>query len=156
MSVVASRPWTPHDELRLQQLAAAGKHAAEIAGELNRSESAVRSRAKVLNVKIAKMHGKRGPRHNGSKGTWYVSFQSNKLVRERTHVIRGTKTFANERAAKVFATAKLAEGSSVNAGTLNPHLPKRTIASRQLLSWLNEPKGAIADGQSDNEAKGKQ
>ena len=59
MSVVASRPWTPHDEFRLQQLAAAGKHTAAIAAELNRSESAIRSRAKVLEVKIAKRRGTR-------------------------------------------------------------------------------------------------
>jgi hypothetical protein len=148
MSGLAARPWTLHDELRLQQLAAAGKHAAAIAAELNRSESAVRSRAKALKVKIAKMHGKRGPRRNGSKGTWYVSFQSNELVGKRTHVIRGTEIFLNERDAKVFATAKLAEGSIVNAGTLNPHLPKRTIASMQILSWLNEPEGEIGPVES--------
>jgi hypothetical protein len=57
MSVVAARPWTLHDELRLQQLAAAGKYAAAIAAELNRDESAVRSRAKALKVKIAKVRG---------------------------------------------------------------------------------------------------
>jgi hypothetical protein len=27
----------------------------------------------------------------------------------------------------------------VNAGTLNPHLPKRTIAPTQMLEWLDEP-----------------
>jgi hypothetical protein len=43
---------------------------------------------------------------------------------------------------------------SVTAGTLNPHVPKRTIASMQILGWLNEPEGEMADGQSDNEATG--
>jgi hypothetical protein len=33
----------------------------------------------------------------------------------------------------------LAETQNVSAGTLNPHLPKRTIASAQLLQWLEEP-----------------
>ncbi len=27
---------------------------------------------------------------------------------------------------------------SHNAGTINPHLPKRTVASTQLLDWLEE------------------
>jgi hypothetical protein len=34
---------------------------------------------------------------------------------------------------------KLAEGLNTSAGTLNPHLPKRIIASSQLLEWFNEP-----------------
>jgi hypothetical protein len=50
-----------------------------------------------------------------------------------------TKTFRNEQDAKAFARAKLADKLNVNAGTLNPHAPKRTITSRQLLDWLNEP-----------------
>jgi hypothetical protein len=33
----------------------------------------------------------------------------------------------------------LAETQNVSAGTLNPHLPERTIASAQLLQWLEEP-----------------
>ena len=36
---------------------------------------------------------------------------------------------------------RLTEGSNVNAGTLNPHLPKRTITSLEILDWLNELKG---------------
>jgi hypothetical protein len=32
----------------------------------------------------------------------------------------------------------LAETPKVTAGTLNPHLPKRTIASAQMLEWLEE------------------
>jgi hypothetical protein len=35
--------------------------------------------------------------------------------------------------AKKFARAKLAETQKVSAGTLNPHLPKRTIAAAQML-----------------------
>jgi hypothetical protein len=52
-----------------------------------------------------------------------------------------TETYQNEWEAKVFARVKLAEGSSVNAGTLNPYRPKRTITSRQILDWLKEPDG---------------
>jgi len=46
-----------------------------------------------------------------------------------------------EQEAKAFARATLAEGLNVNAGTLNPHLPKRMINSIQLLDWLKEPEG---------------
>jgi hypothetical protein len=99
---------------------------------------------------------KPGPKpKNSPKRKWYVSFQSYERVGERTRVIRGTEVFQNEPDAKAFARAKLADGSDVNAGTLNPHLPKRTITSRQMLDWLNEPEGEMADGQSDNEAKWK-
>jgi hypothetical protein len=73
---------------------------------------------------------------NKSQGTWFVSF---KLPRheKRSHV-RATETFPNERAAKNFARTKLAETLKVNAGTINPHLPKRTVASTQVLHWLEE------------------
>jgi hypothetical protein len=49
------------------------------------------------------------------------------------------KTFRSELDAKKFARAKLAETQHVTAGTLNPHLPKRTIAPAQMLEWLKEP-----------------
>jgi len=32
----------------------------------------------------------------------------------------------------------LAETLYVNAGTINPHMPKRTLASTQMLEWLEE------------------
>jgi hypothetical protein len=48
-------------------------------------------------------------------------------------------TFRTEQKAKAFARAKLAESLNINAGTINPHLPKRTISSAQLLDWLDEP-----------------
>jgi hypothetical protein len=70
-----------------------------------------------------------------SQGTWYVSFEVPRG--ERSHA-RATETFPNEREAKKFARAKLAETLNVNAGTLNPHLPKRTIAAAQMLQWLEE------------------
>jgi hypothetical protein len=82
---------------------------------------------------------KTGSRPKRSKDTWYVSFQSLEHVGERSRILRTTETFPNERNAKAFAKVRLADGSSINAGTLNPHLPKRTITSTQLLDWLNEP-----------------
>ena len=81
---------------------------------------------------------KPGPRPKRSKGTWYVSFEFKERIGKRSQT-RATETFRNEQDAKAFARAKLADGSNVNAGTLNPHRPKQTITSRQILDWLNEP-----------------
>jgi len=71
-----------------------------------------------------------------SQGKWYVSFE---VPRGKRSHSRATETFRGEREAKKFARAKLAENQSVSAGTLNPHLPKRTITSAQMLEWLEEP-----------------
>jgi hypothetical protein len=73
---------------------------------------------------------------NKSQGTWYVSFE---LPRGKRAHARATETFPDEREAKKFARAKLVDTLKVSAGTLNPHLPKRTIASAQMLEWLKEP-----------------
>jgi hypothetical protein len=51
---------------------------------------------------------------------------------------RATETFRSELEAKKFARAKLVDTLNVSAGTLNPHLPKRTIAAAQILEWLEE------------------
>ena len=72
-----------------------------------------------------------------SKGTWYVSFAHKKRLPAGRP--RATETFPSEQDAKAFAKAKLTDGSNINAGTLNPHQPKRTIASAQMLDWLDEP-----------------
>jgi hypothetical protein len=37
-----------------------------------------------------------------------------------------------------FARTKVAEGLNVSAGTINPHLPKRTIAPTRIHRWLEE------------------
>jgi DNA-binding NarL/FixJ family response regulator len=58
MSVIAIRPWTSHEDIILQRLAAAGKYVATIAAEMNRSEAAIRSHANPLNLTLAK--GQRG------------------------------------------------------------------------------------------------
>jgi hypothetical protein len=78
---------------------------------------------------------KLGPRTRKSKGTWYVSFETQ---RKRAK-LRTTEPFPNEQEAKAFARAKLADGSNVNAGTFNPHSPKRIITSAQMSDWLDEP-----------------
>ena len=73
-----------------------------------------------------------------SKAKWYVSCESRERVGKRTQS-RVAETFRNEQDAKAFARARLTDGSNINAGTLNPHLPKRMISSIQLRDWLNEP-----------------
>ena len=75
---------------------------------------------------------------NKSQGMlWFVSFD---LRREEKRLPsrRATETFSSEQEAKKFARAKLAETVHVNAGTINPHLPKRTVASARMLEWLQE------------------
>ena len=72
---------------------------------------------------------------NKSQGTWYVSFE---LPRGKRAHARATETFPNEREAKKFARTKLVDTPHVSAGTLNPHLPKRTIAATEMLEWLEE------------------
>ena len=78
---------------------------------------------------------------NKSQGTWYVAFE---LPQGKRALARATKTFPNEREAKKFAIAKLVDTPNVIAGTLNPHLPKRTIASRQIAQWLEQTDGPDA------------
>lgn len=41
-----------------------------------------------------------------------------------------------EAEAKAFARARLEEGLTVYAGTINPHTPKRLVPSSQIYSWL--------------------
>ena len=76
-----------------------------------------------------------------SKAKWYVSFERKDRQPGRNHPLREAETFRNEQDAKAHARAKLAEGLNVNAGTLNPHLPKRIITSVHISDWLKEPEG---------------
>jgi hypothetical protein len=72
----------------------------------------------------------------GQKSTWYVSFEQRKSAPDGKRIPpRATETFANEAEAKKFAKAKCAEGLHVTAGTINPHLPKRVLASTQIDAW---------------------
>jgi hypothetical protein len=73
-----------------------------------------------------------------SKHTWYVSFKPKMPLPGKRHHSRATETFSNEADAKKFAKAKLVDTQNVSAGTLNPCLPKRTIAAAQILEWLQE------------------
>jgi hypothetical protein len=75
------------------------------------------------------------PRSKKSKDTWYVSFEKQGARAN----LRTTKPFPNEQEAKAFARTKLADGTKINAGTLNPYRPTRIITSAQILDWLNEP-----------------
>jgi hypothetical protein len=70
------------------------------------------------------------------KRTWYVVFAVPKTAKRRGR--RVTETFENESQAREFARQKTAEGLLVNAGTLNPHLPKRAIASSDIRQWIEE------------------
>ena len=57
MSELRARPWTSHEDIVLQRLAAAGKYAATIAVEMNRSEAAIRNRATKLKITLARVNG---------------------------------------------------------------------------------------------------
>ena len=70
------------------------------------------------------------------KLTWYVVFAVPKTAKRRGR--RVTETFENESQAREFARKKTAEGLLVNAGTINPHLPKRAIASTDIQQWIEE------------------
>jgi hypothetical protein len=73
--------------------------------------------------------------------TWYVSYRSNIAPRSdsdgQRRVARATRKFTGEAAAKEFAREIIAQGWSAIAGTLNPHLPKRMVSSRQILDWID-------------------
>jgi len=68
---------------------------------------------------------KPGPRpKQRSKGTWYVSFEPKERLPGQRGFMRKTETFRSEQDARAFAKAKMADGSNINAGALNPHLPR--------------------------------
>jgi hypothetical protein len=71
------------------------------------------------------------------KHTWYVAFYGPpQRPPGNRSVPRITETFQSESEAKDFARLKLAEGRTVNAGTVNPHMPKRIIAGAEIHIWL--------------------
>jgi hypothetical protein len=70
-------------------------------------------------------------RQTFSTKKWYVFF-----VREGRKEKRTTATFETEDQAKAFACKVLATGLAPRAGTLNPHLPKRTVSSRDVRTWV--------------------
>jgi hypothetical protein len=50
--------------------------------------------------------------------------------------VRATRKFKSEAEAKQFAQEMIKGGWSAIAGTLNPHTPKKTVASTQILDWI--------------------
>ena len=71
---------------------------------------------------------------------WYVAYGRDRAVKtdaSATGTVRSTRTFKSEVDAKLFAMQVLAKGCSANAGTLNPHLPKQTIAASQIERWAD-------------------
>ncbi|MCP3461781.1 hypothetical protein NLN62_16010 [Bradyrhizobium sp. CCGUVB23] len=85
--------------------------------------------------------------------TWYVTFEIPRrgiLPKQRSP--RETRTFTTEAEAKAFARLKLAEGQSLFAGTINPHLPKQLIPSSRIYAWLaDEQTGSEPPLNRDNE-----
>jgi len=74
-----------------------------------------------------------------TKFTWYVAFETPKTVNQPGRRIpRATEIFLNESEAKKFARIKWAAGLKINAGTINPHSPKRVIAWADIHRWFEE------------------
>jgi hypothetical protein len=70
---------------------------------------------------------------------WYVSYRSNITPRREEgerRFVRATRKFKTEAEAKQFAQQMIEQGWSVIAGTLNPHAPKKTVASTRILAWI--------------------
>jgi hypothetical protein len=70
---------------------------------------------------------------------WYVSYRSNiapKRENEERGCVRATRRFKTEAEAKQFAQEIIKKGWSAIAGTLNPHLPKKTVPSTKILGWI--------------------
>jgi hypothetical protein len=69
--------------------------------------------------------------------TWYVTFEPHKRgTLPRPRCPRQTMTFASEAEARQFARAKVNEGLTVFAGTINPHTPKQLIPADRITHWL--------------------
>ena len=69
--------------------------------------------------------------------TWYVSIHLPE-DQKTGHYSRRSETFANEAEAKQFAASKIAVGTEISAGTLNPVTPKRVIKPSEIEKWLSE------------------
>ena len=71
---------------------------------------------------------------------WYVSYRANIAARRgdgEHRSVRATRRFKAEAEAKRFAEEMIKQGWSAIAGTLNPHTPKKTVASTQILDWIS-------------------
>ena len=70
---------------------------------------------------------------------WYVSYRSNITPKRNSgerRCVRATRKFKAEVDARQFAQEIIENGWSAIAGTLNPHTPKQTVASAQILDWI--------------------
>lgn len=69
---------------------------------------------------------------------WYVSYRSNIIPQRKNEerCVRATRRFKAEAEAKQFAQEIIKNGWSAIAGTLNPHIPKKTIPSTKILDWI--------------------
>ena len=86
------------------------------------------------------------------KHIWYVSFEMPRApIGEKQPYSRKTSTFQSEIEAKNFAKEKLQNSRNVNAGTLNPFLPKRVITSAQIYEWLEIPLSGESEDHSRKE-----
>ena len=77
--------------------------------------------------------------HLTDHGTWYVSYRTNITPKRddgERRSARATRKFKTEAEAKQFAQEMIKDGWSVIAGTLNPHTPKKTVASTKILDWI--------------------
>jgi hypothetical protein len=71
--------------------------------------------------------------------TWYVSYRTNITPKRddgERRSVRATRKFKTEAEAKQFAEEIIKGGWSAIAGTLNPHTPKKTVASTKILDWI--------------------
>jgi len=70
---------------------------------------------------------------------WYVSYRSNitpKREDGERRCARATRKFKDEGEARQFARQIIEDGWCAIAGTLNPHTPKKTVASTKILDWI--------------------
>jgi hypothetical protein len=80
-----------------------------------------------------------GAAHLTDPDIWYVSYRTNITPKRddgERRPVRATRKFKSEAKAKQFALEMIKEGWSAIAGTLNPHTPKKTVASMQILDWI--------------------
>jgi hypothetical protein len=80
-----------------------------------------------------------GVEHLTDSDIWYVSYRTNITPKRddgERRPVRATRKFKAEAEAKQFAQEMIKEGWSAIAGTLNPHTPKKTVASTQILDWI--------------------
>ena len=71
------------------------------------------------------------------RNTWYVSIHLPNH-QKTGHYSRRSETFASEAEAKQFAAGKIATGTEISAGTLNPVTPNRVIKPSEIEKWLSE------------------